>query len=88
MEVLGIGGNQFRAILRRIGSPHRASKSLRNRAETIELIGVPGGIRTLICAVKEPAQVGSRCIYKARVAPQGLVREHKEQISVYRPCIS
>jgi hypothetical protein len=33
-------------------------------------------------------QSGSRCICKARVAPQGLVRKHKEQVSVYRPRIA
>lgn len=41
-----------------------------------------------ITAVKGPRQYGSGCIYRARVAPHGLVRKHKEQISVYRPCIS
>lgn len=48
----GSGGNQFRAIIRRIGKPLRASRFLPNRIEAIELIGVPGGIRTLVCAVK------------------------------------
>jgi hypothetical protein len=54
MEVLGNSGNQFRAIIRRIGNPRSASKLSPNRMEVIELIGVPGGIRTLVCAVKEP----------------------------------
>ena len=54
MEALGRGGNQFQAIIRRIGNPLRASEGLPNRVEVIELIGVPGGIRTLVCAVKGP----------------------------------
>ena len=44
MEVLGNSGNQFRAIIRRIGNPVRSSEFLLNRVEVIELIGVPGGI--------------------------------------------
>jgi hypothetical protein len=48
-------GNQFHAIIRRIGNPPRASEGLPNRVEVIDLIGVPGGIRTLVCAVKERA---------------------------------
>src|SRR5262249_8259667 len=44
--------SQFPAIIRRISSPQRASKFSRNRLEVIELIGVPGGMRTLVCAVK------------------------------------
>jgi hypothetical protein len=51
-EVLGRCRNQFRAIIRRIGNSLRASESLPNRVEVIEFIGVPGGIRTLVCAVK------------------------------------
>jgi hypothetical protein len=56
MEALGRDGNQFQAVIRRIGNPLRASEGLPNRVEVIELIGVPGGIRTLVCAVKEPRQ--------------------------------
>jgi hypothetical protein len=54
MEVLESAGSQFRAIIRRIGNPPHASEGLPNRVEVVELIGVPGGIRTLVCAVKEP----------------------------------
>jgi hypothetical protein len=54
MEGSGRYGNQFQAIIRRIGNALRASEGLPNRVEVIELIGVPGGIRTLVCAVKEP----------------------------------
>jgi hypothetical protein len=35
------------------GSPCSGSKFSRNGVEVVELIGVPGGIRTLVCAVKE-----------------------------------
>jgi hypothetical protein len=52
MEAVGTCGNHFRAIKRRIGNPLRASESLPNRVEVIEFIGVPEGIRTIVCAVK------------------------------------
>jgi len=55
LEVLRSCGNQFRAIkpiIRRIGNPLCASEFLPNCIEVIELIGVPGAIRTLVCAEK------------------------------------
>ena len=55
-EVLGRCRNQFRAIISfgqwRIGNPHGASRFLSNDVDVIESIGVPGGIRTLVTAVK------------------------------------
>ena len=42
---------------RRIGDPYRASEFLSKRVEVMEFIGVPGGIRTLVCAVKETQHV-------------------------------
>jgi hypothetical protein len=57
MEVLGSFGNQFQAIIRRIGNLPRASKVLPNRVEVVELTGIPGGIRTLVCAVKGCSQI-------------------------------
>lgn len=57
MEVLGSSRNQFWAIMviiiiRRVGNQLRASGLLPNRVEVIELLGIPGGIRTLVCVVK------------------------------------
>jgi hypothetical protein len=55
MEVVGRCGNQFRAIMaviRRTGNLLSASEVLPNATDVIELTGVPGGIRTLVCAVK------------------------------------
>jgi hypothetical protein len=43
--------------------------------------------RARVIAVKGPRQYRSRCIYKARVAPQGLVENSKKLKNVYRPCI-
>jgi hypothetical protein len=43
MEILGSCGSQFRALMRRIGNPRRASRFLPNHADVVELIGVPEG---------------------------------------------
>jgi hypothetical protein len=67
---LGMVGSQSRAILRRISNPRCASESLPKHVEVIELIGVPGGIRTLVCAVKEPDQWVTDRKYATRVAPK------------------
>ena len=44
-------------------------------------------MKSLLAAMKGPRQYGSRCICKARVAPQGLVENRKKLRNVYRPCI-
>jgi hypothetical protein len=56
IKAMGTGGSQFEALIRRIGNSLCASEFLPNRVEVIEFVGVPGGIRTLVCAVKEPVQ--------------------------------